>query len=88
MWTCKHVAKALAEKNYQDLTPFQRWSLKLHVRLCVVCGRFHSQVMDFQDGTRKFLEKEEAIEAKCAEKMCPEARKKCLKSIQDNLPTS
>ena len=59
MWMCRHVAKALAETNYENLAPLRKFGLKLHVKLCVMCGKFHRQVMDFQDASRLFREHED-----------------------------
>lgn len=60
MWMCRQVAKALADQDYEEMTPFRKASLKLHVRLCTMCGRFHRQVMDMQDGVRGFRDHEDA----------------------------
>ncbi len=45
MWRCKHVADALAKYHYWDLPWAKRLGLKTHVHLCLVCGRFHRQVL-------------------------------------------
>ena len=58
MWMCRQVAKALAEEDYEKLTPKRKFGLKLHVMLCAMCGKYHRQVMDMQDGVRGFLEHE------------------------------
>lgn len=58
MWMCRQVAKALAEGNYEELPPLRKFGLKLHVKLCGMCGKFHRQVMDFQDAARLFREHE------------------------------
>lgn len=54
MLTCKQVAKSLADRDYAGLPRLKRISLKLHVLLCFVCGRYHRQVMRFQDGVRRY----------------------------------
>ncbi len=58
MWRCKHVADALAKYHYWDLPWAKRLGLKTHVRLCLVCGRFHRQVMIMQDAVRIFRQHE------------------------------
>lgn len=63
MWTCKQVAKTLSEHNYQDLPWYARIGVQIHVKLCVVCGKYHTQVMDFQDGARIYRDKEESLES-------------------------
>ena len=59
MWRCKHVADALAKYHYWDLPWAKRLGLKTHVHLCLVCGRFHRQVMIMQDAARIFRKHEE-----------------------------
>jgi hypothetical protein len=56
---CRQVAKALAESDYEKLPPGKKAGLKLHVLLCAMCGKYHRQVMDLQDGVRGFLAHEE-----------------------------
>ena len=59
MLKCKHVADALADQHYDDLPKWKKIGLKLHVALCFVCGKFHKDVMLFQDCSRKLSEREE-----------------------------
>ena len=54
MLTCKQVATSLNDRDYAELSPLKRLFLKLHVRLCIVCGRYHRHVMRFQDGVRRY----------------------------------
>lgn len=58
MWRCKHVADALAEHHYWQLPWLKRAGLKVHVALCVVCGRYHRQVMVMQEMADKFHQQE------------------------------
>ena len=58
MITCKQVARALAERDYAELSRLKRISLRLHVLLCFVCGRYHRYLMRFQDGVRRYREGE------------------------------
>jgi len=60
MLTCKQVSKALAEQDYASLPPLKRTGLRLHVALCVVCGKYNRQVMTMQDTVRQFRSREEA----------------------------
>ncbi len=54
MLTCKSVSKSLSNGDYKDLPFLKRISLKLHVALCFVCGRYNKQVMQMQDTCRHF----------------------------------
>lgn len=58
MFTCKQVARSLTEQDYAELSPLKRLSLKLHVMLCLVCGRYHRHVMRFQDTVRRYRNRE------------------------------
>ncbi|MGC6423430.1 MAG: hypothetical protein ACON4O_00415 [Lentimonas sp.] len=62
MFTCKQVSNALAKEDYDKLPPLKRFFLKLHVKLCVFCGRFNKQVMDSQDMCRCYKDHEEHSE--------------------------
>lgn len=59
MLTCKQVSRALAEEDYAAMSPVKRAGVKLHVALCVVCGKYNRQVMTMQDMVRKFRGRED-----------------------------
>jgi hypothetical protein len=59
MLTCKQVSAALDDGDYMSLTRRKRFMLRMHVAMCIVCGKYNKQVMLFQDGIRKFLAREE-----------------------------
>ena len=61
MLTCKQVSRALSETDYAKLPPFRRFCLKLHVHLCIFCGRFNRQVMDSQDMCRCYKQRETEV---------------------------
>jgi len=63
MITCKQVSNALSKEDYEKLSPMRKFFLKLHVKLCIVCGRFNRQIMDSQDMCRCYKEKEEHLHA-------------------------
>jgi hypothetical protein len=63
MLTCKQVSNALSKEDYEKMPPMRRFFLRLHVRLCVFCGKFNRQVMDSQDMCRCYREHEEALAA-------------------------
>jgi hypothetical protein len=62
MWRCKHVADALAEHHYWQLPWLKRVGLKVHVAVCVICGRYHRHVMLMQELADKFGRRESAGE--------------------------
>ncbi|MDQ8196409.1 hypothetical protein QEH59_18415 [Coraliomargarita sp. SDUM461004] len=61
MFTCKQVSKALSKEDYEKLSPTRRFFLRLHVKLCIFCGKFNRQVMDSQDMCRCYKQHEEKI---------------------------
>ncbi len=79
MFTCKQVSKALHKEDYSEMSALRRCFLKLHVRLCVFCGKFNNQVIDSQDMCRCYKEHEthDAVERP---KLDP-AQKEALKDI-------
>lgn len=63
MFTCKQVSKTLSENDYEKLPPLKKCLLKIHVALCVVCGKFNRQVMDSHDMCRHYKEREKELES-------------------------
>lgn len=59
MYTCKQVSTALGEKDYERMTPLEKVGLRIHVALCVVCGKYNRQVMDTHDMFRAYRKREE-----------------------------
>ena len=71
MLTCKQVSHALSKADYEKLPPVRKFFLKLHVKLCVFCGKFNRQVMDSQDMCRCYKEREDDLIAKNGAKLDP-----------------
>ena len=61
MFTCKQVSNALAKEDYNNLPPLKRFFLKLHVKLCIFCGKFNRQVVESQDMCRCYKEHDEHL---------------------------
>lgn len=61
MLTCKQVSNALSKEDYEKMPPLRRFFLKLHVKLCIFCGKFNKQVMDSQEMCRCYREKEDMV---------------------------
>ena len=81
MFTCKQVSKSLSEKDYQDLPLTKKCMLKLHVALCIVCGKFNRQVMETQDMCRHYKKKEPEMES--SRPRLDEYKRKQLKKLLD-----
>ncbi|MDA3874732.1 MAG: hypothetical protein PF795_12340 [Kiritimatiellae bacterium] len=59
--TCKQVSNHLSKEDYDKLSPFRKYTLKFHVWICPICGKYNRQVMKFQDMARIFRKKEEEL---------------------------
>ena len=59
MITCKQVSKALAENRIHELPWYKRLGLKLHIKLCFVCGKANTQIVQLQNGIKKMLDRED-----------------------------
>ena len=57
MITCKQVSKALAENRIHELPWHKRLGLKLHIKLCFVCGKANTQIVQLQKGIKKMHDK-------------------------------
>ena len=82
MLTCKQVSKALAEQDYQEMPFFKRMLLRLHVGICVVCKKYNSNVMLFQDMARCFRRYEDDSASISAS---DDAKSRWRSSINSNL---
>lgn len=87
MWMCRQVATALRDNNYRELPWYRRAGLRFHVALCCFCGRYHQQVMDLQDGARKFVEVEEDDSIPRSRKLSRDARKRIEDTMNREDPT-
>lgn len=63
MFTCKQVSNALSKEDYRKLSPLRRFCLRLHVKLCIFCGKFNHQVMESQDMCRCYKQHEDEVSA-------------------------
>ena len=83
-FTCKQVSNHLSKEDYDKLPPLKKASLKFHVLICPICGKYNRMVMKFQDMSRVFRKKEEELlesndpEAPC---LSPDCRAKLQEQI-------
>lgn len=87
MLRCKDVADALARHHYWELPWAKRIGLKLHVALCIICGRFHRQVMIMQDAARIFHEHEEADDPALRIPMPKETKERLKQKLRSGAST-
>ena len=76
MLMCRQVAKALANHNYWELPLYRRISLRVHVALCLVCGRYHKHVVLMQEAARAFLDHEDELVEKSGIKLSEDSRRR------------
>jgi hypothetical protein len=85
MIMCRQVAKALAKERYYEMPWYRRIPMFIHIRLCVMCGKYHQQVVDFQKGIHNFLEYEERGEIEPKERLSDNARQRMEKALKQNI---
>ncbi|MEM8867519.1 MAG: hypothetical protein AAGC73_04560 [Verrucomicrobiota bacterium] len=56
------MSNALSKEDFQKMSPAKRFFLKLHVKLCVVCGKFNRQVIETQDMCSYYKKQDAAAE--------------------------
>ena len=61
MITCKQVSNALSKEDYKDMPFIRRIFLRLHVSLCLFCGKFNKQVIESQNMCSCYKENEDSI---------------------------
>ena len=80
MFTCKQVSNSLNQKNFQDLPLWKRLFIKLHVKCCIFCGKYNTQVIDTHDMCRELIKNEEkSLESDCCDICLEEDNKEALK---------
>lgn len=82
MIACKQVAKALADHRYYELPWWRRIPMFVHIRLCVMCGKYHQQVVDMQKGVHDYLEHESAGDIEPRVHLSDEARRRIENALK------
>lgn len=62
MLTCKQVSKTLEHNNYEDLSVFRRFLVRFHIAICMICGKYNTQVIEMHKMTRCFRDHADAGE--------------------------
>jgi len=80
MFTCKQVSDTLNHKNFEDLPLWKRLFIKLHIKCCIICGKYNSQVIDTHEMCRELIKnEEESLESNCCNVCLEEQNKEALK---------
>ena len=61
MFTCKQVSNLLNKKNFKDVPLWKRLLIKLHVKCCIVCGKYNRQVIETHEMCRELIKNEEDL---------------------------
>lgn len=54
-----------------------------HIKLCVMCGKYHQQVVDMQHGVHDYLEHEEAGDIETHVHLSDEAKQRIAKGLRE-----
>ena len=81
--TCKQIARKLANKKLRDFPPIKRWWIKLHIKMCVVCGEYQRNAVKFQEAEQNFSEKDD-FAVKLDDEAKARLRKKLKKCCSKN----
>jgi hypothetical protein len=84
MIMCRQVAKALGDHRYYELPWYRRIPMFVHIRLCVMCGKYHQQVVDIQKGVHEYLGHEEDGDVKPDVHLSDEARERIASQLKRN----
>lgn len=84
MIACRQVAKALADHRYYELPWWRRIPMFVHIRLCVMCGKYHQQVVDMQKGVKNYLDHEEAGDIEPQLHLSDEARNRIEDALRQD----
>lgn len=80
MFTCKQVSNSLNKKNFQDLPYWKRVFIRLHVKWCIFCGKYNSQVIETHEMCRELIKNEESLDdTECNEICLKENNKEAIK---------
>lgn len=82
MIACRQVAKALANHRYYELPWYRRIPMFIHIRLCVMCGKYHQQIVDMQKGVHDYLEHEEVGDIETHVHLSNEAKERIAEAVK------
>ena len=68
----------MANKKLRDFTPWQQWWMKLHIKMCAVCGEYQKDAEKFQETESGFADKE-----KFEEKLDDKAKSRLRQKIKE-----
>jgi hypothetical protein len=54
MLMCKDATRLISQAQDAELSWFQRWKLRAHLRVCDLCTRFEAQMRVLREATRRY----------------------------------
>ena len=80
MFTCKQVSESLNKENFNTLPKWKQCAIKLHIKLCVFCGKYNKQVIDHHTMCQHYKENEALLnDSRYAHESLKDARKTAIK---------
>lgn len=80
IFTCKQIARKMADQKLHETSPIQRWWMKLHIKMCVVCGSYQRDAEKFQHAESKFAELDEDYQ----KKMNPDFKERLKAQVRES----
>lgn len=81
MLTCKQVSESLNKAHFHTLPKWKQCMIKLHIKLCVFCGKYNKQVIENHTMCQHFKENESQINESCyAHESLKDSRKTALRA--------
>lgn len=84
MFTCKQVSKTLNQKSFNSLPLWKRILIKIHVKLCIFCGKYNKQVIQNHSMCEHFINNEDAINEAAYSCDCLDDKDKALMKSKIN----
>jgi len=50
--SCKDASRFISQAQDRDLSPFGRWKLRMHLKVCDKCRRFEAQILFLRKALR------------------------------------
>jgi hypothetical protein len=51
---CKEATRLISRAQDAELSSFQRWRLRAHLRVCDLCSRFEAQMRFLREAARRY----------------------------------
>ena len=83
LMTCKQVAEALSETHFDKMSAPKQKALRFHLAVCLVCGKFHKDVIRMQRFVDELRRREESEDEHTGVVLDDDCRYRIEKAIHD-----